>query len=839
VRHFFLPLLLIATSLFSASTGAQTRLLQPGDASRWTMLGPYGISSDGRWVGYETRGPGGRTASLLEVESGVVASVLNGHVPVFTRDARWAIVATGADVVVRDLRRGGERRFEGSAFFELSSDERRIALQGPRGLGELRIVELESGQDWSFGRVDSFAWSPDGRRLAAVCVREDGQQLAIWREEAEGQFVAAGQKLQKPVWSHDSNVVAVLTDAESGAQRLVRYRLDSGELEALDESAIPFPDARGFGTAAPMLGRGGDAVLFPLRRTRAENLPNIEIWTTADRALVATLRHSEADGGWAVWAEGGTVRRVADSAAESVVPVPGTDEVLVYRPSPGRVGTGLLDVDLVRLGDGKRTSVAQAVGWTVLPCPGGRRLAYFKGSNWWIFDREREETLRATTFDDARMAAAREEVPAEKRPHAPSAWLDGGRRLLMHGARGVYLYDASSLELREVAEATADAGLSAALRPGAASPDLVVRFDRSSKMSSILAPTPTGELRRLWEEEVGIGAVRIAAAANRALFAKTAFDRPRDLYLADLETGSIERLTNLNPQQAEYRWSRVERVAYASRWGAPLEGKLMFPAGYEEGKRYPMVVYVYERQSDDFHAYYTPRPDSMFDVQGLLHAGYFVFMPDVAFRPGDPGVSAVECLEPALDAALARAPAIDPERVALVGFSWGGYQAAFVSTVSNRFAAAVSALPLIDLGMMYRDEYEFRGRAAVGSQVVRYGQGRMLAAPWEDPAAYARNSPIEQAHRRTAPLLLAVAENDRATHPFPAMQLYHSLRSLGKPCVLLLYRDEDHQFTRPENDADLGRRIRHFLDVHLMGAAPATWMRESTVGLPPSRSGGS
>ena len=116
--------------------------------------------------------------------------------------------------------------------------------------------------------------------------------------------------------------------------------------------------------------------------------------------------------------------------------------------------------------------------------------------------------------------------------------------------------------------------------------------------------------------------------------------------------------------------------------GEHLQATLYLPADYVKGKSYPTIVYIYESLTRAEHVHRPAVPGTGFNRAFYTSNGYAVLMPDIKYYVNDPGMSAVWCIVPALDAAIATG-IVDPARVALHGHSWGGYQTAFSMTQTN------------------------------------------------------------------------------------------------------------------------------------------------------------
>ncbi|HEY1186850.1 MAG TPA: prolyl oligopeptidase family serine peptidase, partial [Gemmata sp.] len=188
-----------------------------------------------------------------------------------------------------------------------------------------------------------------------------------------------------------------------------------------------------------------------------------------------------------------------------------------------------------------------------------------------------------------------------------------------------------------------------------------------------------------------------------------------------------------------------------------------------------------------------------------------------------PGVSAVECILPALDAAVATG-VVDNDKVALHGHSWGGYQTAFLVTQTNRFKCAIAGAALTDLVSMYSSVYWNAGMA--NQPIFESSQGRFTGGYWDLQEAYIRNSPVHHAKNVKTPLLLLHNDKDGAVDFTQGVEYYNTLRRLQKPVVMLQYKGENHGLVKPENRKDYALRMREFFDHHLKGAPAPDWWAE-------------
>ncbi len=283
-------------------------------------------------------------------------------------------------------------------------------------------------------------------------------------------------------------------------------------------------------------------------------------------------------------------------------------------------------------------------------------------------------------------------------------------------------------------------------------------------------------------------------------------------------------LSVTNPQQANYNWATSEIVKWKAYDGQNLEGILYKPADYDVTKKYPLILYYYELNSDNLHNYQGPRPSaSTINPTEYASAGYFVFIPDIRYEIGHPAKSAYNCIMSATDQLLKQFP-IDSTRMGLQGQSWGGYQTAQLVTMTKRYAAAMAGAPVGNMISAY-------GGIRWGSGLNRQfqyesTQSRIGKTIWDAQALYIENSPLFHLPNVTTPLLIMSNDRDGAVPWYQGLELYNGMRRLGKPCWMLNYNDDDHNLTKLPYKFDLSIRMRQFFDHYLQGKPAPLWLKD-------------
>jgi dipeptidyl aminopeptidase/acylaminoacyl peptidase len=320
----------------------------------------------------------------------------------------------------------------------------------------------------------------------------------------------------------------------------------------------------------------------------------------------------------------------------------------------------------------------------------------------------------------------------------------------------------------------------------------------------------------------------LKAKNNSAMiFLQSTFKESPNLYYTRNNFRSVEKLSDANPQQKDYLWGSVELMYWFAADGKPLDGLLYKPENFNPAKKYPMVVYFYERNSDLLHRYWQPAPSaSTVNIPLYVSQGYVVFIPDIRYRIGYPGQSAVDCIVPGV-LKLVSEGFVDSTRIGIQGQSWGGYQVAFLVAHTSLFRAGMAGAPVSNMTSAYGG---IRWESGV-NRAFQYEkqQSRIGATLWEKPTLYIENSALFRANYVTTPLLIMHNDADGAVPWYQGIELFTALRRLDKPVWMLTYNGEEHNLVQRKNRKDLSIRMLQFFDHFLKDAPPPVWM---TKGLP-------
>ncbi len=349
---------------------------------------------------------------------------------------------------------------------------------------------------------------------------------------------------------------------------------------------------------------------------------------------------------------------------------------------------------------------------------------------------------------------------------------------------------------------------------------------KKSGIGLIEASAKTGVKPRvqplIWED-ASVSRLTKADKADVYVFSRETFTKPTEFY-ASTGTNLIDakQITKNAPDAAKYTWSKgVRLVNYVSDKGDSLQGALFLPANYEEGKKYPALVYYYEKLSQTLHNWSNPGfSGTGWNPSMYTSNGYAVFIPDIVYTIDDPGMSAVWCVLPAVKEAI-KTGVIDADKIGIHGHSWGGYQTSFLITQTNMFKAAAAGAPLTNMVSMYDLIYWNSGSGNMS--IFEASQGRFKGAPWENWDSYLRNSPVYHVKKVATPLLMLHNDKDGAVDFTQGIEYYNALRRLKKPVVMMQYKGENHGLSKLENRKDYAVRMMEFFDYYLKGAPAPDW----------------
>ncbi|WP_431100343.1 prolyl oligopeptidase family serine peptidase [Roseateles noduli] len=330
-----------------------------------------------------------------------------------------------------------------------------------------------------------------------------------------------------------------------------------------------------------------------------------------------------------------------------------------------------------------------------------------------------------------------------------------------------------------------------------------------------------GVPKALIQDDRMIGGLIKAKDADRIVFTQQSFTQFPDLWTSTLAFQQPQKISDANPQQSRYAWGTQELVEYTAADGKKLRALLAKPADFDPKKQYPMMVYIYEKMTDNRYRYIPPAPAQNINVTRYVSNGYLVLRPDIVYTTGQPGKSAMNTVLPAIRQQIAKGY-VDPKRVGIQGHSWGAYQINYLITHTNQFRAAEAGASMANMISGYGG---IRWGAGI-SRAFQYehGQSRIGATPWERPDLYLENSPIFRVDKVTTPYLTIHNDEDDAVPWYQGIEFFTALRRLGKEAYWFNYNGEKHGLRDRDNMKHFTVHMAEFFDHYLLGSPRPTWM---------------
>lgn len=281
------------------------------------------------------------------------------------------------------------------------------------------------------------------------------------------------------------------------------------------------------------------------------------------------------------------------------------------------------------------------------------------------------------------------------------------------------------------------------------------------------------------------------------------------------------QITNINPQFNRYVMGKPQIIEWRGLSGQRLRGVLVLPSGYVEGRRYPLIVRVHGgwMQSDVLNNFGFLNTGTFDNLQLLATRGYALLLPDAPLSGGGPMKDLAHTILPGVNKAIELGVA-DPDRLGIMGQSFGGYSTMSLLVQTPRFRAAIVRAGLANLmgvyGQMQKDG------SAYGIGVMEEGSARMRGSPWEYRERYIENSPIFYLDRVQTPVLIVHGSEDTSAASFLADEIFVGLRRLGKEVVYAKYAGEGHGLRSYANQVDYWYRAIDWFDRHLQPQADVT-----------------
>lgn len=886
VRSCFLVIIVFLRLTYEVS--GQSKPIDTSCFRSWPVIECPKISDDGRFVIYSIHGSEndvmlyiydsvyGNTRHLPEISSCDAKFADNSRKLIYNNQANNSIVIISLpDMSIESI--AGVEQYsvtEGSAewvAYQMKED-RRLFLRHLSNRDSIRIPGVEQ-----------FSFSHDGEGLIYLQQTQNSlqPQSLKWRYLLKDSTLTlwSGIQLNNYVLDRNDNLIsftALNSHRESALSVWLCKRGQMGAIRLVDGATVSLSGIKVGGVTR--FSNDGDKVFFSWENVYGQSVGSsaakgkVDIWSYTDRKLQSQQmdellnKGSKSIGIAACDLNSQKVVRLQEENEEirSVMHPPYDDRHFILHTRDGDAAnewswnsSAGISVYLVSTHDGKRklidSHVSESVSFFYRLSPSGSYLVYYDPitSGYLSYDvntgtrRNMTNGLRAvwTTSDQ-------DDIPAHTfMPIGIAGWMDNSGDVLIYDQTDIWRLDPSGR--RKAENITKQIGLrdSMIFRFAFDYYDKVIDikdklilnvFDRRNKNNgfySIDLNKDAPPQKLIMDACIFKGPVSPEIVSFVPLKARDA-----DVYLVRRMTArespnyfitrdflSYKKVTDNYPEN-NYTWLTSEIVQWQSPDKVSFHGILYRPSNFDPQKKYPVIFYFYERLSETLNAYIEPRfSNGPLNIPYYVSNGYVIFVPDILYKKGSPGKSALRSIVSAANYFSDRSW-VNKRSLGMQGHSFGGYEVNYVITHSNLFSAAVSSAGVSNFVSGYGG---LRSGGSSRQAIYEWTQSRIGSTLWNSPGLFIKNSPVLYAHKVTTPLLLINNKNDQQVPFGQGIEFFTALRRLGKKAWMLQYDDSGHLIS-DESAEDFTIRMKQFFDHYLKDSLPPKWM---TRGIPAKMKG--
>jgi len=729
----------------------------------------------------------------------------------------------GSDLVLRNLTDKSERVFPDVIEFSFTKDAKHLVYAVSS-----RKVESNGVYRVAAGASDSPAALLTGRGKYSKLTWDEKQTQLVFLSDRDD--AAAAQPRLKVYYSDRKNPAAVelVSAATPGfrqgfviSQRgAITFSQDGAKLffgvapppePEKDEEAAPDDDK-----AVADLWHWKDDYIQPMQKVRAEQERN--------RSYRAVFHIKEKK-----------LTRLADETMAEVNPT--TDGVWALGSDDRRyrvlVGydTNYSDYYLVNTDNGSRKPLLTKQSGSVSWSPNGKYALFFDGKNWNSISVPDGKIVNLTKDVGVNFWQENNDTPSPPPSYGNAGWTKDEKYVLLYDRYDIWQVSPDGAGARNL---TGGLGRKEKIQFRYVRPDpeeraidpqqpLLLRAENEWTHNSGFY---RGRIDRGLPQKLIMAAKNFAAptkakSADVYLLSASTFNEFPDLLVSGPNFNGMKKVSNANPQKAQLLWGAAELIRFKNSDGVSLSGILVKPENFDPNKKYPMMVYIYERLSEGLHRFVDPQPRHTINVSYYASNGYLVLEPDIVYTVGYPGQSALKCVLPAIQVVVDLG-FVDEKAIGIQGHSWGGYQIAYMVTQTNRFRAAAPGALVANMTSAYSG---IRWGTGLPRQFqYERTQSRIGGNLWEYPMRFIQNSPVFQVDRVQTPILMLHNDGDDAVPWYQGIEYFLALRRLGKEVYMFNYNGEPHGLRKRANQKDYTIRLQQFFDYYLKGAPRPEWM---------------
>ncbi|MCX7908721.1 MAG: prolyl oligopeptidase family serine peptidase [Ignavibacteria bacterium] len=490
------------------------------------------------------------------------------------------------------------------------------------------------------------------------------------------------------------------------------------------------------------------------------------------------------------------------------------------------------DLYLINLNTGERKQIAKRINEKAVISPQGKYLVFFKDKNWHLYDPRLDTLVNLTGKMKYAFYDEDYDMPSPPPSYGFAGWFENDNSFLLYDKYDIWKFFSENYGYvcqtvvygRDLKQTYRIINLDKNKKFFKNSDSVLISAYYNEKKYSavyLLEFKILGPLALL-DEPKNFKILQKARYSDKVLFTRESYDEFPDLWVGNFSLNKIKRLTNHNEELlAKYKWGTTELVRWTNSKGDTLDGFIIKPADFDPKKKYPLVVYFYEKFSQLMYNFQFPYIGHRPCFQIYASEDYIFFLPDIKYQIGSPGNSALDCIVSGVKHLIAKG-FVDTTAIGIMGHSWSGYQTAYIITQTNMFSAAVAGAAVGNMTSAYSG-IRLESGLARQFQYERY-QSRIGGNLWDSLSSYINNSPVFKAQSATTPLFIMFGDEDQAVPWQQGIELYLAFRRLNKTVFFLQYHKEKHWPEKFPNKLDYAIKIKEFFDTYLKKKPAPEWI---------------
>lgn len=845
------------------------KILTEENYEQWSKLLAHSLSDYGNWASYSVIYEDRRdTLFVRRTEGKQSYSYPTGKKGMFSGESWFACLQEKNKLTLLDLISGKERYIENVKQFEFSADGSHLVVVSPstHQLYTIKIINLATSAVTELEGITTYSFNESTTSLAYNMEKESNTILIVLSLNSNLKNIVTlplQEKISKIVWQYNGNGLAFLLVSKTKNENAIEippklgyYCIDKNKLFILDPlTTAQFPKDKIIAlknSTQLNISDDGMRIIFqvmPKIKAKSDGESNVEIWHGDDNHLyVERAPDFSFESKSKTWIWYPYENELFDfMPKETSILLSGNQKWALSADSESCGPQFKYDSDknfyLIDLVHRTRDLILECHtghGFYTSVSPLGNYVAYFKEGNWFTYEAAKKLHQNLTESAEVKFFNENDDKAGSPDVYNFAGWSKDDKYLFVFDQYDLWKISSDGrekirltqgrekqIEFRLVRNSdikSAQTFLSTEL-PTIIDLNAPLFFEANQYDASKkgLFKLDKGKMTAVYYDSKNISKAIIAEKSNSYLLNVETYEQTPTLLFMKNNTKKFKTIYQSNLQQARYFWGRNQTVSYTTQAGKKLNGILYFPANYVEGKKYPMIVNVYEDQYYLKNKYFAPSLSNGngFNFTNYVLDGYFVFLPDIAYEVGSPGDSALDCVTAGVEVVL-KLNVVNPLKIGLIGHSFGGYETTYIIGKSKLFATAVGGAAQTDLVSCYLTV----GENYKKSEFWRFEDftNRMGKMLFDDFDNYLYNSPIYNAPSISTPLLIWTGAKDGVVMPKQSMELYLALRRLGKPVSLLRYKNEHHTISDFKNKVDLTLKIKDWFNYYLKDLPLSPWM---------------